>query len=133
MNRPVSALPFLLLLIFLTGCSGSKPRYTSAAGGADEPLVLEGVASYYADEYNGRPTSSGEVYDMNDLTAAHRTLPFGTRLRVTNISNGKSVEVRVNDRGPFKGGRIIDLSLEAARRLDMIGPGTARVRIKILD
>jgi rare lipoprotein A len=70
---------------------------------------------------------------MNNLTAAHRTLPFGTHLRVTNLSNGKSVEVRVNDRGPFKEGRIIDLSLEAARRLDMIGPGTARVKLTILD
>ena len=133
MGRPAPAVGILLLLLGLTGCTGSQPRFTAGTPAGDEPLVLEGVASYYADQYNGRPTASGETYDMNDLTAAHRTLPFGTRLAVTNVSNGKTVEVRVNDRGPFKAGRIIDLSLEAARRLDMITPGTARVTLRILN
>jgi len=133
MGRPAPAVGMVFLLLSLTGCTGSQPRFTTGAPAGDEPLVLEGVASYYADQYNGRPTASGETYDMNDLTAAHRTLPFGTRLAVTNVSNGKTVEVRVNDRGPFKAGRIIDLSLEAARRLDMITPGTARVTLRILN
>jgi rare lipoprotein A len=96
-------------------------------------LTLEGVASYYADEFHGRQTSNGEVYDMNDLTAAHRTFPFGTKVRVTNVENGKIVFVRVNDRGPFHEGRIIDLSLGAAKELDIIKSGTARVRIEVLE
>jgi len=94
--------------------------------------VEEGTASYYADEFNGRKTSNGEIYDMNALTAAHQTLPFNTRVKVTNLSNGRSVVVRINDRGPFKDQRIIDLSLEAAKSIGMIGPGTARVRIEVL-
>jgi rare lipoprotein A len=95
-------------------------------------MVLEGIASYYADEFNGRRTASGETYDMHDLTAAHRTLPFNTRVRVTNLANNRSVVVRINDRGPFVGDRIIDLSLRAAQELSMIGPGTARVSLEIL-
>ncbi len=131
--RSGSALTLISLLL-LSGCTGSQPRFTPSGGADDTPeaLVLEGIASYYADEYDGRPTSSGETYDMHAMTAAHRTLPFGTMVRVTNIENGKSVDVRINDRGPFKAGRIIDLSLEAAQRLDMIGPGTAPVRLEIL-
>jgi len=77
-------------------------------------------------------TASGERYDMNDLTAAHRTLPFNTRVKVTNLSNGKSVVVRINDRGPFKKNRIIDLSLAAAKKIDLIGPGSAKVRLDIV-
>jgi rare lipoprotein A len=124
----------LSCLIFMSGCTGSQPRFTpSGSDDAPEALALEGIASYYADEYNGRPTSSGETYDMHAMTAAHRSLPFGTMVRVTNVENGKSVDVRINDRGPFKAGRIIDLSLEAAKRLDMIGPGTAPVRLEILQ
>jgi rare lipoprotein A len=98
----------------------------------DGSYVEEGIASYYAEEFNGRKTSNGEIYDMNTLTAAHQTLPFNTRVRVTNLDNGKSVIVRINDRGPFKDQRIIDLSLEAARSIGMIGPGTARVRIEVV-
>jgi len=90
-----------------------------------------GIASYYGKEFHGRKTASGETYDMHKLTAAHRTLPFGTRVRVTNVLNGKTIVVRINDRGPFKRDRIIDLSFEAARRLG-IG-GTARVKLIILD
>ncbi len=96
-------------------------------------LTLEGVASYYADDYHGNQTSNGEVFNMNDLTAAHRTFPFGTKVRVTNLENKKDVVVRVNDRGPFKEGRIIDLSLAAAKELDLIRLGTAKVRLEVLE
>ena len=92
----------------------------------------EGVASYYADSLNGNPTASGEPYDRDALTAAHRTLPFGTRVRVTNLDNGKAVEVRINDRGPYSKHRLIDVSGAAAERLDMMDAGTAKVRIEVL-
>src|SRR5271155_80981 len=95
--------------------------------------VEEGVASWYGDPFNGHRTSNGEIYDMYQFTAAHRTLPFGVVLRVTNLSNGKQTEVRINDRGPFVGNRIIDLSLSAARAIEMVGPGTAQVRIEMLS
>jgi rare lipoprotein A len=91
-----------------------------------------GVASWYGRQFHGKPTSSGELYDMYAMTAAHKTLPIPTRVRVTNQSNGKSVIVRVNDRGPFVNNRIIDLSYAAARSLDMIGSGTALVEIEAL-
>lgn len=91
-----------------------------------------GIASWYGVPYNGRAAASGEIYDMEQLTAAHRTLPFGTWLEVTDLDNGKKVEVRVNDRGPFAHGRILDLSLAAAREIEMLGPGTARVRLKVI-
>lgn len=93
----------------------------------------EGVASYYAEEFNGRKTSNGETYDMNQMTAAHRTLPFNSHVRVINTSTGKSVVVRINDRGPFKDNRIIDLSLAAAKTLELIGSGTANVRLEVID
>lgn len=89
-----------------------------------------GVASYYANKYHGKKTSSGERYNMHALTAAHRTLPFGSTVKVTHLQNNRSVVVRINDRGPFTKGRIIDVSLEAARRLQMVSSGTARVRVE---
>lgn len=92
----------------------------------------EGDASYYGNELAGRPTASGERFDPQQLTAAHRTLPFGTRLRVTNISNGHSVVVRVNDRGPFSGQRVLDLSYSAARQIGILQRGQARVRMEVL-
>lgn len=91
------------------------------------------LASYYGAQYHGRPTSSGEIFDMYGMTASHRTLPFGTMLEITNLENGKSVVVRVNDRGPFVEGREIDVSLGAAEKLGMITSGVARVSISILD
>ena len=91
--------------------------------------VQVGLASWY--DLPGR-TASGERYDQQELTAAHRTLPLGTRVLVTNLANGHSVRVRINDRGPFKRGRVIDVSRAAARRLGMVGTGTARVRIEVL-
>lgn len=90
----------------------------------------EGIASWYGHPYHGRPTASGEIYNMYAMTAAHRTLPFGTRVRVEDLENHQSVEVRINDRGPFVKGRIVDLSYAAAQAMHM--PGTALVRLEIL-
>src|SRR6056297_213133 len=92
----------------------------------------EGSASFYGEELAGNPTASGERFDPAKLTAAHRTLPLGSRVRVTNMRNGESVVVRINDRGPFHGNRIIDLSEAAARRIGMLQRGTARVRLELL-
>ncbi len=92
-----------------------------------------GIASWYGVPYDGRPAADGEIYHMEELVAAHRTLPFGTMLRVTNLSNNASVDVRIIDRGPFVDGRIIDLSKAAARQIAMIGPGTARVRLNLIS
>ena len=94
----------------------------------------DGLASWYGgdDGFEGKPTASGEIYDSSKMTAAHRDLPLGTTVRVTNLDNGKSVHVRINDRGPFVHGRVIDLSQEAAKRLDLIGPGVGPVRIVIV-
>jgi len=93
-------------------------------------ITENGKASYYADKFEGRKTASGETFHQNGLTAAHRTLPFGTKVKVVNISNGKSVTVRVNDRGPFSQGRVIDLSRKAAKRIGMLSTGVAVVEIK---
>lgn len=90
-----------------------------------------GYASWYGDPYHGRRAANGEIYDKNKLTAAHLTLPFGARAKVTNLENNRSVVVRITDRGPFVKGRIIDLSLAAARKLQMLGPGTALVRLEV--
>lgn len=95
--------------------------------------VEEGVASWYGVPFNGRRTSNGEIYDMHTFTAAHRTLPFNTVVRVTNMRNGKQTEVRINDRGPFVANRIIDLSMAASEAIEMIGTGTAQVRLEIVS
>lgn len=92
-----------------------------------------GVASYYADKFNGRRTASGETFSNSGMTAAHRSLPFGTRLRLTNPSTGASVVVRVNDRGPFHGGRTLDVSKAAARELGLVARGSGTVEIVRLD
>ncbi len=113
----------------LAGCSlFSKPEPIEPEPGATQ----EGIASWYGPGFHGRRTASGEIYNQYDLTAAHQTLPHGTRVRVINLTNGRSVWVRINDRGPFVDDRIIDLSYTAARRIEMIGPGTAAVRIEVL-
>jgi len=93
--------------------------------------VERGIASWYGKKFHGRKTSSGEVYNMYAKTAAHRTLPFGTHLQVTNLTNEKKTTVRINDRGPFVKGRIIDLSYTGAQEIGLIGPGTALVEIKV--
>jgi rare lipoprotein A len=95
--------------------------------------VQVGVASWYGPGFHGRPTASGEIFDQQALTAAHPTLALGTRARVTSLTNERSVEVRINDRGPFVGGRIVDLSRAAAERIRMIGPGVMRVRLEVLE
>jgi rare lipoprotein A len=94
--------------------------------------VQEGVASWYGPGFHGNRTANGEIYDQYEMTAAHPSLPLGTRAMVTNLGNGRAVEIRINDRGPFVGGRVIDLSYGAARTIGMVGPGTARVRIEVL-
>ncbi|QWC55886.1 septal ring lytic transglycosylase RlpA family protein [Erythrobacter sp. 3-20A1M] len=99
----------------------------------DGEVIGSGNASYYGRKFQGRRTASGERFDMNDFTAAHRTLPFGTRVRVTNEANGKSVVVRINDRGPFSGHRILDLSRAAASEIGIVGAGHGRVELARLD
>jgi len=106
---------------------------SAPAAAQSELLKLEAVASYYGAEFHGKPTSSGEIFDMNDLTAAHKTLAFGTILEVTNLESGKKVTVRVNDRGPFVADRELDVSKAAAEMLGMITTGTARVSIRRLS
>ena len=96
-------------------------------------FIEEGNASWYGEPFHGRRASNGEIYDMYKLTAAHRTLPFETMVRVTNLSNGKSTVVRITDRGPFIENRVIDLSLAAAREIDSVGPGVVPVRVEILS
>ena len=91
------------------------------------------MASWYGYPFQGRRTSNGEIYEMHDMTAAHRTLPFNAVVRVTNLTNGRQTEVRINDRGPFVANRIIDLSQSAAQAIEMIGPGTAQVRLEVIS
>lgn len=122
MWRPLSA---LALFTFLAGCASHSidPR------GYDET----GTASFYGSRHHGKRTASGEPFNQHGLTAAHRTLPFGTRVKVTNLKNERSVVVRINDRGPHTRGRLIDISKAAAQQLDMIRSGTARVRVQSLS
>jgi rare lipoprotein A len=129
------------MILVSTGCL-HRHRHVQAAGGTPPaargpsaqpaPIVQneEGIASWYGHPYHGRPTASGEIYNMYDMTAAHRTLPFGTRVNVHNLENGREVRVRINDRGPFVEGRIIDLSYAAAQAVHM--PSLAQVRLEIL-
>ena len=125
------ALP--LAIFALSGCA-RKHRATAVAGPASPIRSAEtGLASWYGHPYHGRAASNGEIYDMEKLTAAHRTLPFGTWVHVTNLANNKSVDVRIIDRGPFIDGRIIDLSHAAAQAIELIGPGIAQVRLDILS
>jgi rare lipoprotein A len=112
----------LLLLISLLSSACFAQTFTQT-----------GIASFYADKFEGRPTASGEKYKHSKMTAAHKTLPFGTILKVKNLSNGKIIEVRVNDRGPFVEGRIIDLSKMAAKKLDFINQGIVKVEITSIN
>lgn len=95
--------------------------------------VEEGVASWYGVPFHGRPAADGEIYDMEAMVAAHRLMPFNTWVRVTNLTNGKTVDVRIIDRGPFVAGRFLDLSKAAARQIDLIGPGTGRVKLEVIS
>ena len=122
----------LAMLFLFTGCA-STPRSSTVTHPELSPTSAApavGIASYYGRQYHGKKTASGETYDMNKMTAAHRTLPFGMKVRVTELSSNRSVVVRINDRGPFTRGRIIDLSLAAARRLGMVQTGSAKVKVE---
>jgi rare lipoprotein A len=119
----------LWLAAGLLGCGGKPaPLTASDVKGYSE----KGTASWYGGKYHGRLTANGERYDMHAMTAAHRTLPFGVVVEVVNLENGRKTRVRINDRGPFKKGRIIDLSYAAARKLGMVRQGLARVKIRVV-
>jgi rare lipoprotein A len=152
----VVALIMVGLFVFcLSGCSSKAPRGQQAPPSAPQPAQPQGypkpyqvfgqwyqpipnakgfkergLASWYGKDFHGKKTANGEIYDMYAMTAAHKTLPLGTRVKVTNASNNREIFVRVNDRGPFVKGRIIDLSYTAAEKLDIIGPGTAPVIVE---
>lgn len=149
-------LALVLLLFFLASCAAPPPitlpekrePLPPRAPGTQRPYVImgkayyplptsegyeeKGIASWYGPKFHGRKTANGETYDMHAETAAHKTLPMNTYLLVTNLENGKETVVRVNDRGPFVKGRIVDLSLTSAKAIDMVGKGTAQVRITAL-
>jgi rare lipoprotein A len=130
---PAAALIALILL--LTACAGEPGRATAgrASGGTNgQAYEAVGVASWYGGKFHGRTTASGEPYDMHAMTAAHPSLPFGTKVRVTNLENGRSVVLRINDRGPFAKRRIIDVSRHAAKHLGFLGAGLARVRVQVI-
>jgi rare lipoprotein A len=133
-KRPIHAGFALLALLLLgaAGCGRHVARVNVPVAPARIGVTETGMASWYGIPYHGRRAASGEIYDMEKLTAAHRRLPFQTWVEVTNLSNGKRVDVRINDRGPFAHGRVIDLSQAAARDIDMLGPGTARVRLRVI-
>lgn len=118
----------LVLLLFSVGCAGGP----SPAATPDVGWTETGIASWYGPGFHGRQTASGETYDMEEMTAAHKELPFNTWVHVESMDNGRTVEVRINDRGPFVDGRIIDLSRAAAQQLDMLGSGTARIRLAVV-
>ena len=105
----------------------------SCAHTLHEGSTQTGHASWYGKEHDGKKTASGETFDMEEMTAAHRTLPLNSKVKVTSLSNGKSVVVKINDRGPFAKGRIIDISRAAAKKLDMISKGTDKVKIEVLE
>ena len=115
-----------LLAILASGCS--MHRYDKPRVGTTQ----RGVASWYGEPFHGRKTASGEVYDMHGLSAAHKELPLGTVVWVKNLDNGRELELRVNDRGPFVKGRVLDVSYAAAKRLGMVGPGTAKIELRVV-
>jgi rare lipoprotein A len=131
----------LLVVLALAGCGHKRragirpppPAPPRAPASVKVGDTESGVASWYGHPYHGRAAANGEIYDMEKMTAAHRTLPFNTWVRVYDLDNNKTTEVRIIDRGPFVDGRIIDLSHAAAKEIDMIGPGVARVRIEIIS
>jgi rare lipoprotein A len=122
---------WLAIAITLAACGGSKQPEKKRVAVAPSG-VQSGKASWYGGKFHNGPTASGETYNKRSMTAAHRSLPFGTRVRVTNLKNGRSVIVRINNRGPYAKGRIIDLSEAAAEKLDMIEAGVVPVRLERL-
>lgn len=141
----IAALPLCLMMPAAAQEAPVEPGITLAAATADLAVAADvsepfaeteiggGMASYYGRELAGNRTASGERFDPGQLTAAHRTLPFGSRVRVTNVATGDSIVVRINDRGPFSHGRVIDVSHAAAREIGMHRSGTARVKLALLD
>jgi rare lipoprotein A len=131
-----------LLLFSLFNCSSGakfsrKSKYTRGYNKEQASQyrinqLLKGECSYYADKFHGRKTANGEIYDMHGFTAAHKSLPFNTILDVKNLKNGKIVRVRVNDRGPYKKGRILDLSLSAAKKIGLVQSGVTQIEAKII-
>ncbi len=124
-NRFLGVFALVVTLLIIGDCA---PRQRIGSG----KWVEVGIASWYGKKFHGKRTASGEIFNMYKLTAAHRILPFGTLVRVKNLENGKEVVVRINDRGPLKRGRIIDLSYGAAKKLGMINTGLAKVRIEVI-
>ncbi|MCH2342781.1 septal ring lytic transglycosylase RlpA family protein [Pseudomonas sp. NPDC047963] len=136
LNRSVSWIVALLLFAFVAGCTTAPPKEPTTGqppASVTGQLIGSGKASYYGNQHHNKLTASGERFDQHALTAAHRTLPFGTRVRVTNTRNGQSVVVRINDRGPFVRGRIIDLSKAAFERISSTRAGVIRVRLVQVD
>lgn len=137
-SLPIILFPALAaVLLMFSGCAGRKgliiePGRPDVVYDAKPVSVLQGRASYYYGRWIGRLTANGEIYRANDVTAAHKSLPFHTMVRVTNLKNGKSVIVRINNRGPYVKGRILDLSLAAARQIDMTQAGVVPVRAEVL-
>ena len=129
----VELLPVLVMSIMLTGACAERKAPSTSPASIERHHAETGQASWYGKAHQGQRTASGERFDMRALTAAHRTLPFGTIVRVTNLGNSRSVNVRINDRGPFRRGRIIDLSYEAAKKLGIAARGTALVEITVID
>ncbi len=126
--RSAGLLSWAAVFLLLSACASTKPSFTPPV-----PLSQEGIASWYGPGFHGKKTTSGTVYDQYAMTAAHQTLPLGSSVVVTNLTNSKSVTVLINDRGPFVKERVIDLSYAAALAVDMIGPGTAPVRVDVVD
>ncbi len=149
MKRLALYLAVTFALVFMVNCSSMSPniRFAELGGSSssgseqmedDEGYTpsggtFTGVASFYHDKFNGRKTSNGEIFSNHKFTCAHKTLPFGTMLKVTNTSTGQSVIVKVNDRGPFVRGRVLDLSKAAARQIGMIEDGVAQVKVEIMN
>ena len=113
--------------------TNSKSSYTGSKRKTKHRKIMNGISSFYAEDFHGKLTANGEVYDMYGLTAAHKTLPLNTICRVTNKSNGKSLILRINDRGPYIKGRILDCSYGAAKKLKFINQGTAEVKIEVIE
>jgi rare lipoprotein A len=131
--KKVMASALLSAVFSLTLTFGDIQTASAASSSAKANFRQVGTASWYGPGFNGRKTASGERFDQNKLTAAHRSLPLDTVVKVTNLDNGKAVKVLINDRGPYVGKRVIDLSHAAARKLDMTDDGTARVRIEVAE
>ncbi len=148
LGRQIKMLGMVAAVFLLAACSSGPDTSTGAKRQVGQPYSVNGatyvpreapgydtvgIASWYGKRYHGRRTASGEIFDMNSGTAAHRTLPFGTRVQVTNLENGRSAVLKINDRGPFVRRRIIDVSWRAAQELGFVRQGTARVRVRLIQ